>query len=115
MDLINITHASYQEEFLENFYETIHRYELAVKDKYDVNIIKYKNDIESLVQSNLVIAYNQYGNVWDGFIRSYEDTLDKTEYNLTNALKFFINNPYINNKIKKDKDFIKYKYFFENI
>lgn len=110
----NMDNNSFHEEFLEKFYETLHYYELAIKDKYNINIIKYKDEIEILVQSNLVIAYNQYGNVWDGFIRTYEETLEKTEYNLTNALKYFINNSYINNKIKKDRDFIKYKLFFIN-
>ncbi len=108
MDLININ----KNDFLETFYETIHRYELAVNDKSVSNIINYKNQIENLVQSNMVNSYNQYGNVWDGFIRTYEDTLDKTEHNLINALKHFINNTHINNKIKNDRDFIKYKSFF---
>ena len=107
---------NYHEEFLEKFYETLHRYELAVKDNYDANIIKYKNEIEEMVKSNLVTAYNKYGNIWDGFVRTHEDTLDKTIHNLTIALSYFINNPYINNKInhrlKKDRDFIKYKNFF---
>ncbi len=111
MDLININNY---EEFLEEFYEAIHRYELAIKDDYNHNIIKYKNEIELMVKSPLVNAYNKYGNVWDEFIRTYEETLHKTEYNLSIALFNFINNPYINNKIKTDTDFIRYKMFFSN-
>ncbi len=115
MDLINNKHNNANHiEFLDTFYETIHRYELAVNDKYDNNIIKYKNELELMVQSNLINASNQYGNIWDGFIRTYEDTLHKTKHTLINALNDFINNPHLNNKIKQDKDFIKYKLFFTN-
>ncbi len=101
-----------EDQFLETFYESIHNYELAINDNNTNKIIKYKYDIESLVRTNMINSSNKYGNILLDFITLYENTLHKTEYNLSFALNYFINNPHVNNKIKSDKHFIKYKYFF---